>query len=249
MSLGAAYFNSRDHFVISNIEGLYSFPAPKTTGTDWMDENGTEHTNRLIDYQYGVRRIIVDCVISAANWTLLNQKIENVKGSITGNMSINGALLMSLPGYSTRGYVVKLSRGIEVSPVKVFRSSRSVAIMRIHFEEAQPFNIQFSLVYSTAGIKNISCRIQKTSKGLSFGSTAQQFVSVYFGNQVYEVNLEQEALQIYTTLNPEVGQYYPLVITGEIDAIEDIFININATIVGLEVADLFLRNGEITLEE
>jgi len=235
---------SVDGLRVSKVSGLYDFPGIKNEGTDWTDEDYTEVLNRLIDFQYESRKITLECYCYAASWADLDAMMLD----LIGWLDYDGLKMLIMTEYSNRGYMVRLNKSTIFNPYRYFEAGQSVAKFTIVFEEPQPFNVQFSFFYPDDKFEQlIEVNVSKTSKSLSLGSTEQQFATVHFMEDSTEVNLEQEDFD-YSELYPVVELLpYPLIITGDVDAVEDITIGATVAPIGVAVAELFLRNGTITI--
>jgi len=227
---------------ISDVKGLFDFPELKNHGIDWKDRDYIQPNSRLQDYQYGSRKITLDCFMVKNTWDELQLEIE---GMIVF-FSTSGLKMMVLPSFSNRGYMVKLEKSTLFKPNKLFRNGKCVAEFKLQFEEPQPFNVQFSFVYPTTGQVSLDFTIERRFKSLSSGSTDQQFVTINFKGTTTEINLEQADYHFSNVISVVAGVPYPLVITGEIDSMDLIDLTSAGVVpVGIDTANLFIRNGEI----
>lgn len=227
---------------VSGVSGLWDFPKLKNQGIDWLDSDYTDVLNRLQDFQYESRMITLDCFIHGNSWDQLNSRID----AITPFLIYDGLRMLQLTDHSKRGYMVRLVKSTIFEPITYFSNGQSIASFKLQFEEPQPFNVQFAMAYTYSKFeREISISIKKLSKSLNLSSDKQQFITVDFLDTHTEVNLEQ-ADYVLNTAYPVQTMSYPFIITGEVDAMEDITISTDIEPIGLDTANLFLRNGQIT---
>lgn len=231
---------------IKSVSGLFDWPSLKNDGNDWLDEHYLEALNRFQDFQYEPRKITLKCYVIGTSWANLQSRLN----TIASNLIADGLKMLVVSDYSYRGYMVRLIKNTILAPARYYQSGNCVATFDLVFEEPQPFNIQFTLFYPEAGKPAIETPIQitiaKTSKTTSNQSDKQQFIAVDFLGERTAVNLEQ-ANYVLNTLYPISAMTpYPFIMTGEIDSIENITVNIledDVVVYGLDTADYFIRNG------
>lgn len=233
--------NKFQNLIISDIDGLWNFPSLKNEGTEWGDEDYTEALSRNLDFQYESRIITLSCFVYGADWTELKSRIN----TIISYLKYDGLRMLVLSDHSNRGYMVRVSKSTIFDPTKYFAAGKCVAEFKIIFEEPQPFNVQFSYIFE-ADQGTINFSISKTSKTHSTASDKQQFITVNWLSLSTDKNLEQEDYIASGMFPFSQGIPYPVVVTGEIDALESISITAATEPVGLGTADYFLRNGSIT---
>lgn len=229
---------------IKKVEGLYDWPRLKKAGNVWPNRNYNEALNRLQDYQYEGKRITLDCYVKADSYADMTYKLSQIKAAIV----YNGLRMLVLDQYSTQGYMVRLVKSTLFRPHRYFLSGKSVATFKLVFEEPQPFSVKLYWNFSSIPqdmVIVMSFTITKMSKGLSMGSLEQQYVTVNFNDETSAVNLEQESYTFNGSGMPH--RLLPLVITGNIDAIEQISIGTSYPVQGTAEAAYFLRN-ELIME-
>ena len=228
---------------VKNVDGIYDWPKLKNAGTDWPDSDYIDILNRFQDFQYESRLITVDCVLIGVSWSDLGSKLTRIRTLLVSGV---GLKMLVLPGWSVRGFMVRLNKSTLMRPRTYFQDGKTAASFSLVFEEPQPFNFQFSFLYETAGLNDISFTISKLSSTHSYKSDEQKFITVNYGYVSDAWNLEEGAYELVGSMNLGANIPYPIIITGNIDSIEDLSISANG-VVGLDVADFFLRNGSVSL--
>ena len=220
-------------------EGLWDWPKLKTEGVNWPDSHYTEALSRAIDYQYEARTISLDCYAYAHSWTALKIKIDNLVAALT----FDGLKMLCPTAHSKRGYMVRLVRSTLFKPNRYFVNNTCVAEFTIQFEEPQPFNIQFYFEEpTTVTLPEFSLSINNMDKSLSIASDGQKFVTFSFMGESQEINIEQDRYRYNGSLTFTGGVPYPVVITGEVDALQSTAITASLTPKGIDLANLFLRH-------
>lgn len=216
--------------------GLFDFPSLKQEGTDWKDQDYIELSSRNIDYHYNSRTITLDCFVIASSWSDLNTKLNNIRTALI----FDDLKCLSIPSVTNRGYMVYLSKTTLANPYRYFKNESCIADVKLIFEEPQPFN--FQVYYNAAlGTQAVSITISKGSKTLNTDSDKQRFITVWWNDTKTGVNLEQADFTLTTTVTSGIKQ---LIVTGEIDDIESITIDVNAK--GKTEGAYYLRNGVIS---
>lgn len=226
---------------IKSVKGLFDFPQLKSHGVEWDDEDYIQPHNRIIDYQYGPRKITLDCYMKGDSWSQLRSRLYGLKNWIT---SIPRLKMLVLTDYSTRGHMCYLQKDTILKPVRYYENGKSVALFKLTFEEPQPFNVQLTFINTLSSLTTATITVMKLSKSLDLGSDKQRYINAYIGSVHRQANLEQENLELSFTFNP--GQPTPFIITGEVDSIERIGLSISGTgieVYNVDTANYFLRNG------
>ena len=228
---------------LKEASGLFNFPPPKQKGNDWPDEDYLEALTRNVDWHFGPRTITLDCFVTGDTWADINGALNNISTAI----KYDGLKMLFMEHYSYRGYMVRLAQTTIYKPHFYMVDGINAASFRLVFEEPQPFN--FQLVFYEGQISGGSLQldlvIAKLSKDLSLNSDSQQFVTVHTPAASIDVNLEQDDYDETLTLTE--AEWLQVVITGDIDAIEDI--TVSAPVEPREIADYFLRNGTVSYFE
>ena len=142
----------------------------------------------------------------------------------------------------------RLSNSTVINPNFYQSGNKKFAEFKLVFEEPQPFNAQFSMKVINNDELSLSLNISKSLKSASIGSTNQKYITVDFIYFKESINLEQESYSRMIDYNLEEGRVYPLIITGEIDAIDDFHIDISYSgveLYGLDTLTYYLRNASI----
>jgi hypothetical protein len=244
IKLGANTFND---IKVLSADGLYDWPKIKEEGTDWIGDDFKEASTRVVDYQYRSRIIKLECLVAKDSWSDLQTWISE----FSWFLPVDPLLLLVIPDYSKRGYMVRLKNTTIFEPRISDVNNRTIATFTLIFEEPQPMNIQFSF-YSDINVSSppgATLSIANLSKSASLDSTKQKFITVDTMSMCEEVNLEQEDCSLPLNYFLHAGVPFPVIITGEIDNIEDVNIDVGGVggenIINLESANLFLRNGSI----
>lgn len=227
---------------IKNVDGLFDFPQLKDDGNKWSDRNFVEAKNRLQDYQYKEKKIKLNCYVVADTGAELLSRLANIKAAISGD----GLRMLVVSDYSNMAYMVRLAKTTILKPHRYFESGRNVATFSLDFIEPAAFAIKFYWDFSAVPAEtqvDLNFVLSKASKTQSTDSTKQSFVDIYFNDFAYSTNLEQADYTINAYNLPH--RLLPIIISGQIDSIENINITSSYPPQGISEADYFLRNGQI----
>lgn len=220
--------------VVEKVNGLYDFPKLKASEIDWDDQPLVEFDDSQKTWQFGVRKIRVNCYIQGDTYSAAMAKLNNIKTTINAD----GLIQLTIPNYSNRACLVRVDNQSMAVHTR-YEPTNARLRFTLNFIEPQPFNIQFYYDISTP--TSLSLTIGKISKSLSLASDLQRFFTVYHNGSKTEINAEQVNYEYNDTLT--VGRHY-FVVVGDIDQID----TINSSIVPSyrDVADYYFRNGSIT---
>lgn len=221
---------------IESVDGLFDFPSLKSTERNWLRRDLVEFDDSRKSWQFESKEITINAAIVADTYV----QCETAYGALLSAIRQDDLLMMTIPSYSNRGYLV---HNISSEHVRTnYNLGYCVFRLKLKFIEPQPFNIQF--FYDIGSIPTaLDLSIGKPSPGLSTASERQKYVNVWFQGTNTEVNIEQGLYNYSGTLSADTR--HTCIISGDVDEVAYIYSSVDPSY--KTIANYYMRNGGITV--
>lgn len=220
---------------ILNQTGLYDFPKVKNNGTDWNNQPFLKFPTVNRQWQFENKKIRLSCMIMGESFAACQSEYLT---TIKSKLQVNGLLMMTVPFYSNRAFLVELTDNSFVGTN--YANGNCVFRFDLIFNEPQPFNIQFSYTVGATPIA-LDLSIGRSSPILQLASEKQRYCNVWFQGSQTEIHIEAGNYLFSDNLAENTKHH--CIITGDIDSVS--YISSSVTPDNTTIANYYFRNGTI----